>query len=346
MAHDLLGNRFAGTESAWHLLGKVNESYVSSLQAAKDTDQLFTIHKTPLMAVAPDGTQIPTTVFGLLREPVADDNEWVTLGTCGGDYDYWQNEDVCERVDMLIAQTGWKFATVGTIARGATLFISLDMGKGDIGGEEYNRFFTLIETRDGKTRSHGIVSRIRVVCKNTCDLALRNASGRISIRHDQMYKPSMDWAMSTIAEAHKSGASVDEALNQLTKITMDDERMNAVLNAVAPMPEYPTILTMDRTSANASRYDMASVKYERAQNATARVRDTLMSNYADLNDNMPANLRGTGMAAFQSVTAYTSHQHGTLGARGRKMDVQSRAEFDLIGDGQKMRNAAYSAIVE
>jgi hypothetical protein len=156
----------------------------------------------------------------------------------------------------------------------------------------------------------------------------------------------MDWAMSTIAEAHKSGASVDEALNQLTKITMDDDRMNALLNAVAPMPEYPTILTMDRTSANASRYDMASVKYERAQNATARVRDTLMGNYADLNDNMPANLRGTGMAAFQSVTAYTSHQHGTLGARGRKMDVQSRAEFDLIGDGQKMRNAAYTAITE
>lgn len=343
MAHDILGNMFSGTASAWHSLGIVDSAILTATDGMNRGGMNYDIHKVPLTAIMPDGTQIPTSVYGLMREPVTADPQWRDMGTCGGDYDFWQNRDVSDRIDMLSESTQWSFSTCGVLAKGATYFVCLDMGRSGIAGEDYDRFFTYIETRDGKTRSWGLVSRIRVVCRNTCNLALKSASGKIGIRHDTEYKSTADWAMDIVAKANRSGESVDAALNLLAQIGMDDEKISSLLSAIAPMPEMPAILTMPNLSGRmAEKRESAEIRYDRAIKASARVRETVMANYSGM-DIAPA-LRDTAMHAFQAVTQYTTHQHGTLGARGRKMDSASRADYDLMGGGQAMRDMAYTAL--
>lgn len=349
MPSEILGQQFVATMSAWHNLGIVDRAIKSAVEAVKRGKMNWNIHKIPASYTMPDGTTVAdTSAFTLWREPIADDPTWTRLSAnlVGPDYDFWQNQDVADRVDMLSESTGWAFSTAGVLAKGKTFFVCLDMGETTIAGETYNQFFTYIEERDGRTKSWGIVSKIRVVCRNTSNLALRNATGKIGIRHGADYKSVADWSMDIIAEANKRGEDVNAALNLLAQVKMDDERMNAVLNAVAPMPDMPTLLTMPNlTGRMKEKQDAAATVYERAVIGTNRVRDRIILNYNSLNDTMPSDLRGTGMAAFQSVTEYTTHQHGTLGVRGRKMDAASRASADLFDIGQQMRDRAYTSIV-
>lgn len=346
MAHDILGNMYAGSQSAWHRLGIVDPALTSATQAVMRAGMDYSIYKIPARFELPDGTVIPSdSVYGLLREPVAADPQWRTLGTCGSGYDYWQNTDVADRIDLLAEQTGWKFATAGVLQQGATIFICLDMGNATIAGEDTSRFFSFIETRDGKTTARGIVSRVRIVCQNTLNLALKRASSRLDIAHRAQYKSDTDWAMSVVAEAEKQGNSVDTALNALAEVQCNDELFSDMLSDVVPMPTMPKLLTMPNlTGKMAERRKQAEYIYTSKLNTIGRMRDQLTANWHEINDTIRPDLRGTGWAAFQAVTQYTTHQHGSLGERGRKMSEASRAEWDLLGEGQAMRDAAYTAL--
>lgn len=349
MAHDILGNQFAATESAWHRLGIIDATIARAIDAVDRAGMNWHIHKLPVQFTMPDGSVIQdSSAFSLWREPVAGSTEWARLsGMVSADYDFWQNTDVADHIDQLIDRTGWKFATAGILANGARMFVTLDMGNHTIAGEDYSRWFSYIEERDGKTRSWAIVGDTRIVCANTCSIALRGANGKIGIRHDATYKGTAAWAMDIVSDAQKQGTSVSAALNRLAQIAMDDDRLTVMLDAIAPAPAMPVILTMPNLTGNMrEKQERAEAQYNRAMDMTGKIREKVIANYNGLNDTMPSALRGTAMAAFQAVTEYTTHQYGTLGARGRKATMASRAESDLLGAGLDMRNAAYTALTD
>jgi phage/plasmid-like protein (TIGR03299 family) len=344
MAADILGEMYAGVQSAWHKLGIVDPTLVTSRAAIAVGGMDYQIYKQPLMATAPDGTSIEVPLFGLMREPVAADYAWRMLGTCGGEYDFWQNRDVADRVDQLIDETGWKFAAAGVLKNGATIFICLEMPGYNVKGDPIARFFVYNETRDGKTRSAAIVSDMRVVCSNTLDAATRRASGLVKIKHHSDYKTDADWTMNIIAEANKSGNSVTEAMNALAEVQMTDDLFTDMLDACVPMPKMPNLMTMPNLSGRMKeKRDAAEYVYTMKLATASKVRDQIIKNY-NTNTDIPANLVNTGWSAYQAVTHYTTHQHGTLGQRGKKMSSMARAEYDVMGDGVVMRNAAYDAL--
>lgn len=346
MAHEILEGMYAGTQSAWHNLGIVDQDFVSAADAVKRGGMDYDIYKMPLSVLTPDGSMIAFNQYGLLRGPTHNDTSYVALGTCGEDYDFWQNRDIADRIDMLIEETGWKFSTAGVLGKGETIFICLDLGGTTIAGEECGKFFTYSETRNGKTNARGFISRVRTVCKNTLDLGLKSASSRIALRHYQEYKLDSDWVLSMIATAEKAGEDLDNALNSLASIQVDAEKFHEMIESVVPMPSMPNLLTMPNlTGRMKDKRDKAEYVYNQKVNGVGKMRSAIANIY-NAADDIPENLLGTGWHAYQAVTHYTTHVHGTLGDRGRKMSAASRAEWDLMDGGLEMRNAAYTALSE
>lgn len=346
MAHAILENMYAGRQSAWHNLGIVDSSMANAKEAVQRGGMDYDIHKMPLSLLTPEGTMIAFNSYGLLRGPTAQDPNYVALGTCGEDYDFWQNREIADRIDLLIEESGWKFSTAGVLGKGETIFICLDLGGTSIAGEDFGKYFTYSETRNGKTNARGFISRVRTVCKNTHDLGLRTASSRIALRHYAEYKLDSDWVLSMVAQAEKAGSDLDAALNALAEIQIGAEQFHAMVEAVAPMPSMPNLLTMPNlTGRMKDKRDRAEYVYNQKVNTVSKTRNAIANIYNSADD-IPERLLGTAYHAYQAVTHYTTHVHGTLGDRGRKMSAASRAEWDLMDGGMDMRNAAYTALTE
>lgn len=346
MAHDILEGMYAGTQSAWHALGIVDPTLTSAEDAVRRGGMDYLIHKMPLSVLTPEGTMIAFNSYGLLRGPTIKDPNYIALGTCGEDYDFWQNTEIAQRIDQLTEESGWKFSTAGVLGKGETIFICLSTGNGTIAGEDVNKFFTYCETRNGKTNARGYISRVRTVCRNTLNLGLSQASSKIAIKHYSEYKLDSDWALSMLAAAEKAGHDIDEALNSLADIQISTEQFQDMLADIVPMPTMPNLLTMPNlTGRMKDKRDRAEYVYTQKVNSAAKTRSAINGIYEAASD-VPNSLQGTGWHAYQAVTHYTTHIHGTLNSRGRSMSVASRAEWDLFDGGQDMRNAAFTAITE
>lgn len=344
MAHDILTNMYAGTESAWHRLGIVDPTLTSAVSAISVGGMDYQIHKMPLSATTDDGVIIPFDQYGLVRAHTKFDPSYVSLGTCGKDYDFWQNSEIADRIDMLSDETGWKFSTAGVLGKGETLFITLSVKQWGVKGDPIQRYFSYIETRNGKTMANALMSDTRIVCRNTLNIALKDASSKIGIRHHSEYKLDADWIMAMISEAERAGMNIDQAMNALAEISISDNAFSAMMDSVMPMPAMPKIMTMPNlTGRMKEKRDSAEYVYTQKVNKVNVGRNAMVANWV-ASDDIPSNLQGTAWAAYQAVTQYTSHQHGTFGARGKKMTEQNRAEWDLFGDGVSMRNAAYVAL--
>jgi phage/plasmid-like protein (TIGR03299 family) len=346
MSHRLYQEMYAGKESAWHRLGIVKPELETAVQAIREGGMDFEIMKLPLQAILNDrGDAVRFDMYGLVRGPSMHDDTYQSLGTCGKDYDFFQNIEIADRMDVMREATGWDFSTAGVLGKGETIFICLNMGDGSLNGDDIRSFFTYVETRDGKTVARGFVSQVRTVCQNTLDLGLRKASSKIALRHYAEYKQDADWVMDVIAQAKQSGASVDEALSKLASVQVTDELFHEMLEETVPMPSMPRIMSMPNlTGRMKDKRDRAEYIYEQKVSGAVRTREAINGIYQAAAD-IPEATRGTGWHAYNAVTHYTTHIHGTLGERGRKATEQSRAEWDLFNGGQVMRDSAYNVLV-
>jgi len=347
MPDDILAGRmFVATESAWHFLGNIKKDMTSFVTAVNSVEGMaFNIHKMPLQATMPDGTTIDTGSYGLFRDPI-DSDGYAYLGNCGRDYEYWQNTQLANELDSLAAATGWKFSTAGIIHNGATMFGCLDMGDYQIRGDDFSRYFSYIESRDGKTASSAIASNIKIVCRNTHDLALAKANSRLTIRHHGGYRNVAQWALELIAQANAAHAEMLAAIDNLFTVTVSDDDFTNILNIICPMPTMPNLLKSGmRDKIDSAKRESIEYIYQNKVEAANRVKNQLTQNWVMAFGVQEPHL-GSGYHAYQAITEYVSNQHGTLGKRGRQASEESRANYDLLGDGLAMRNSAYSAIMD
>lgn len=345
MSHGLLVNQFVGKKSAWHYMGHTNQQLASAVQAVNSYGMAWKIAKTPLFAEL-DGVRIGTDTYGLIRPPVDGDDQHVLLGTCSDRYEFHQNDEIASLVDLLIDRSGWELSTVGVLQKGATIFFTLGMPDFQIGYDEFSSYFAYSENRNGKDASSAMITPVKIVCQNTHALATKRANAHMKIPHHRGYQSMVGWALQVIADANNRRNDMVEALNELMSIRVTDEEYNMIVDRIVPLPTLPKLLATGLVEVvDKEKIEKVQYLYDVKANAARVVRKQLIDNFASGIDTMP-DLRGTGWHAFQAVTHFVSNQYGTLGTRGKKATAASRAEYDLLGAGMDMRNAAYNAIID
>lgn len=233
MSHEFVQGGFR--KPAWHQLGIVKpEGWDDAVHAVEDTGTDFPIRLEPAFIPDEDGSYMPVPGRYYLYRPAVDGlfNDPAIFDEVSERYEPVSNLQIAETLNDLSKQ--WPVSTVGVLGNGDRSFITLDMGKTDVGGyesEEFQRYLTVLN----QFKNGGIYwfpSNIRVVCANTYRLALGKAE-----KTNQVYSISHASEPLTILGFL---AQVEEAAIQAQNLFFDklDKMMTVNLEGKKPVQEF------------------------------------------------------------------------------------------------------------
>lgn len=125
-------------------------------------------------------------VSALIRE---DNNS--CLGIVSGRYNLVQNEDSFKFAETLANSEGFVKgkANVGYFKGGASVYCQLELPKVDVLGDDIQPYLFVINSFDGSSTFKAGITNVRIICKNTLQLAVKNAQRIWSISHKKEWKP-------------------------------------------------------------------------------------------------------------------------------------------------------------
>lgn len=220
---------YSSHATPWHGLGQAMDglSTVDQILAASHSD--YTVEKHPAFDRNPDTGEFvesSDTFFTKRRRPIVIDDQgmiaggdWQTLGTVGSTYSVIQNRTAAEfALAVLDAEGQARFDTAGTIEDGRTFFsyIALPDTVLDPNGvaDRHSKGLAIVTSHDGSRALTLMVTRTRVVCKNTVNAALRSGT-KVSIRHSKSADQTMAEVRKSLGLVTKSDAAFEEIATQL-----------------------------------------------------------------------------------------------------------------------------------
>lgn len=107
------------------------------------------------------------------------------LGDVGVNYVPIQNEQHAALLNALVDESGAHFDTAGALEGGRRVFLTMKLpGHINVGGvDQVENYLAAINTHDGSMSFTLMVTPVRIVCKNTENMAFRNRSHIFRIRH-------------------------------------------------------------------------------------------------------------------------------------------------------------------
>ena len=221
---------------AWHKLGKVYDRPLSVQEALHGCHADYKVALQPLAVITPDirremdygsvmALQLNNAIVPKYMATIRLDTHQY-LGIVSEDYGIVQNEDAFKFIDTLV--TG-KMAdvehtpvieTAGVLGVGERVFVTAKFPKDIIldnkGNDRVEMYIVFTTSHDGKGAVNCLVTPIRVVCNNTLNFAMKNNSGKLSLRHSRNVMERLDLRKVENAEfAYKTLGMYDVYKNSL-----------------------------------------------------------------------------------------------------------------------------------
>lgn len=334
-------------KEAWHGLGVNVAEALNSADAMRLSGTGWRVTKRPLSFRKSDGSYIESDeVFAIVR----DDTE-AQLGTVGSRYVPIQNEASFGLLDHVMEEFGAKYHTAGSIYDGKSVWLQVELPNSSFEvtrGDEVNSFGMFTNPHDGSGKAWAFPTTVRAVCANTFRTASEDRKKGLGIRHTGDIKAKVNEVRRVLGIAVKEIDTFKENADVLlrTKVT-PLPYFEGLLDACLEVTKADMLKGADALAAAVaiSEADQIIKKahYERQIEKRKNLLNEVLSQY-----DSPANglngMRGTGWAAFQAVTASTSH--GMLGGKFKGKDKESkRFESLLTGDGNEVNQLAYEQVL-
>ena len=178
MPADFESGFFGNGERAWHGLGTVIPDDVVTADRALDLAGLdWDVVPQPLYHGALTDPALHIPIASHVANVRTTDGR--VLGVVGDQYRIVQNRDAFAFVDDLLDTGGAKFHTAGALSGGRIVWILARLPEGImIAGENIDPFILFTHAHDGTRAITVAATPIRVVCRNTLNIALRRRHGR------------------------------------------------------------------------------------------------------------------------------------------------------------------------
>ena len=340
MPATLFGERFIGRrEPAWHRLGEVfpADEKVTALEAMTRADILFGIDKHPQVVKMADGTELETDSFAVVREPTADDNVHRVLATVGKEWTAIQAKDLGTMLDPISEK--FPVETAGAIGMGEKIFITLDAGESAIAGEDHKLFWLVTDHRDGTGALTIAFTPVRVVCQNTLVTGLRSSKVSVNLKHNKGIHADASFYLDIFNQMARTQEQVVEAMNSLTRVTLDKSQVKQVIEAAYPSASKPNRLRLsdginaDDVPANVwsriltdRKYHMD--EYDKRQARVERIKVNAYDRIEGFNQDFP-NLANTPWAIYNAVVETEDYRRGWDGSGttlfGQRAESKARA---------------------
>lgn len=215
----------------WNVRGVSLETFLADTEIGVSVDKQVIIRDNPFYEDGVDN----------------DVKRYDMLGVVGERYNIVQNEELFEFGEALLAYEG-RWETAGAIRRGTHVFGSLAMETEvtiDPNGvsDKINQYLLLSNRHDGTGALIAAQTDVRVVCKNTMDMAMGNLSNTIKIRHTRSAQERMAEAIRVREMQAKRQEIFQEQADHLFQTPCTDAQFFEVVNSIYEKPESKSGIT-------------------------------------------------------------------------------------------------------
>lgn len=254
------------------------------------------------------------------------DSDGAWLGTVGPNYQVVQNAEAFGFADNLVDDGQAKYETAGSLRGGRLVFLSMELNHLDLtlDGEHpdgvIKTYLLLSNTHDGSRSLEADITKVRVVCQNTLNVAIAGAQRRFRIRHSGSIDGKLAAAREALGIAFNYDAAFEKAAKALLAKKVTDAQVRKILSTVV-WPLDP--------EASEGRVE--------SHPSTLAFEDYMKS------DNLDP-IRGTAWGALNAVAEFIDHEQEYRGRKDAAMDVRSNSI--LWGTGQAKKQAAFQALMK
>jgi len=260
--------------------------------------------------------------FAVVRE----DNGF-PLGVVGEKYVEVWNEDAFDFANGIVASDGNQFVAGGQVDDGRQVFLVIDLGAVEpitIEGDPGFKTYLIIRTsHDGSCALSGMVTPVRLRCRNMLNLAISQAISRFSIRHSGNIESKMTAARNALGISVDYMRRFEIVANSLIDTKVSDDRAEAIFRDAFSMKD-----SIEEKGEDSDRY---------VNHAATRTFDR----YIDAPD--LAHIRGTGWGVVNAVAEFIDHDR-TYGKGADRNALDVKTTSVLWGQGANILNRTLALV--
>lgn len=176
-------------EKPWHGLGRMVEEAPTSADALRLAGLDWKIESRDVLTA--EGLVIPG------YKANTRDKDGAVMGIVSNRYSIVQNEEAFAFTDALVGE-GITYETAGSLRGGKQIWLLGKMPDRKILGEDFEPYICFTNTHDGSGAVRACMTPIRVVCNNTLNAALKQASRSWSTPHKGNVAARLEEARQTL----------------------------------------------------------------------------------------------------------------------------------------------------
>lgn len=148
----------------------------------------------------------------------------VPLGIVKERYTEVQNKEAFRFFDDAIGKDKAIWQTAGFFGNGERIFVSAKLPDGiNVKGDNVDNYLVFTTSHDGSTGIKILFTPIRVICENTLNAAIRNASSYVSFRHTKSVYDNINAASEILGISKEITKTLSDEFNYMTTIKMTDD---------------------------------------------------------------------------------------------------------------------------
>ncbi len=281
----------------WHGLGKVIQEAPTSADAIKlaglDWDVI------PMPIYDGNGVEIP----GYKVNTRSSDG--IHLGIVTDRYKIVQNKEAFEFTDSLLGE-GVTYETAGSLSSGKRVWMLAKLEGTLLAEEKIDPYLVFTNSHDGTGAIRVAITPIRVVCQNTLNLALHEASRHWSCVHKGDIQSKLDEARYTLQSASAYMKALEEEFGELKLKKVSDQQVRDMVDKLAEI-EWPKLVK----DSDETGLDFRSrLKARRTGEKLEEKKREIIVRYNDAPD-----LRETERTAFSFINAVSDFATHTTNHR-------------------------------
>lgn len=282
----------------WHGLGQVIEEAPDSAAAIKLAGLDWEVRKRHIYVEG----KVVDGHFANVRS----DNGAV-LGIVTDRYQIVQNYEAFAFTDALVSGGEVRYETAGSLRDGKSIWLLAKMNRDyDILGDRFDPYICFTNTHDGSGAVRVMMTPVRVVCQNTLNLAMRQASRAWGTKHIGNINAKFHEAQRTLGLAVVYMDKLNEEANKLVDIKLSKNQIKEVVEELFPIDSKDS----DRKVAN--------------------INEKRKGLYDALQAEDIKKFSGSGWQVINAVSDFVSHT--TLGRQSRESRFQSVVNGDNVFD--------------
>ena len=308
----------------WHGLGEIIQDAPTSEDAIRLAGLDWDVIPKPIYDEF--GRELP----GYKVNMRSSDN--TALGIVTDRYRIVQNSEAFAFTDELLGH-GVKYETAGSLASGKRVWMLARMENTTIAEEDIDPFLVFTNSHDGTGAIRVAITPVRVVCQNTLNLALHQASRHWSCVHKGDIQSKLEEARFTLSSAEKYMEALEEEFGELKLKTVTDKQVRDMTEKLLEI-EFNNLYNKAIKTGNIIDFK-ERLRQQKYEDKLATKRNDILTIYHEKPD-----LVGTEKSAFRFVNAVSDYATHT-GDHKQTRNYQENLFMRTI-DGNNLIDCAYN----